>query len=385
MVRVYTFLSTLTAWNTSLRWESKLSSSYWKFFLILLGTVGFLLFKEFLPYWIWYLFWPSTTCGNIRELHSVLLVAGPRILGESSQSWFIRWSDDRYLRKSFATALHHVKPDLIVFLGDLMEEGSLATDEEYERYLRRFREIFQLDNIPSSKILFIPGDRDIGRDLATLNLTRSRFKVYFQSPTVLSLSNIQIIQIDKLQQLLSLSSSGKSNWTRIVISQSPLLGAPDAFTEKVLQKLRPHAMLSAQDHSDMLPEDNVLVQFNGDVTTGKRLSVETVDTSCTNFWDYECKPTWRFQWSERQVVEVVVPTCSGRSRASTDLGYGVATIDERREAWCYHILWLQPQLYFVATYLCAVAVMSAVVAVVIFCQRRYCHSRLKSLPQYKPL
>lgn len=49
----------------------------------------------------------------------------------------------RYLEKNYNLAKWHVQPDVVVFLGDLFDEGSIAEDDEYRRYLRRFRRIFK--------------------------------------------------------------------------------------------------------------------------------------------------------------------------------------------------------------------------------------------------
>ena len=48
----------------------------------------------------------------------------------------------RYLAKTFIYALNHVRPDIIVFLGDLTDEGSNANDGDYELYVKRFNKIF---------------------------------------------------------------------------------------------------------------------------------------------------------------------------------------------------------------------------------------------------
>ena len=45
---------------------------------------------------------------------------------------------------------------MIVFLGDLIDEGSYADDFSYEKYFRRFVDIFpEPDGV---KMIFIPGD-----------------------------------------------------------------------------------------------------------------------------------------------------------------------------------------------------------------------------------
>ena len=48
----------------------------------------------------------------------------------------------RYLRNSFSRAYQHTQPDVIVFLGDLLDEGSKASKNEYLSYVDRFNNIF---------------------------------------------------------------------------------------------------------------------------------------------------------------------------------------------------------------------------------------------------
>lgn len=62
-----------------------------------------------------------------------------------------------FLRRTFQVALNEAKPDIIVFLGDIFDEGSVARDDEYDGYLRRFHQIFRHDpKIPVSVALFPP-------------------------------------------------------------------------------------------------------------------------------------------------------------------------------------------------------------------------------------
>ena len=65
----------------------------------------------------------------------------------------------RYLTRTFGLAYHHVKPDIILFLGDLMDEGSTAPPDEYLYAYERFMEIFSVAkytkvNIPVCQFLY---------------------------------------------------------------------------------------------------------------------------------------------------------------------------------------------------------------------------------------
>lgn len=55
-----------------------------------------------------------------------------------------------YLRKTFSFAAAHTKPDIVIFLGDLMDEGSQATPNEYRDTYYRFLNIFS--HSPSVKV-----------------------------------------------------------------------------------------------------------------------------------------------------------------------------------------------------------------------------------------
>lgn len=48
----------------------------------------------------------------------------------------------RYLEKTFSRAMRYSEPHVIAFLGDLMDEGHIASAEDFERYKRRIANIF---------------------------------------------------------------------------------------------------------------------------------------------------------------------------------------------------------------------------------------------------
>ncbi|KAJ6587057.1 Metallo-dependent phosphatase-like protein [Mycena vulgaris] len=114
--------------------------------------------------------WPdsgiSPTDSSPRPSH-VLLVADPQILDHRSYpgrapylTFISQLLVDLNLRKSWRAALR-TRPDVVVFLGDMMDGGRFSmSDAEYEQYVRRFKSIFPLDpNIPR---YFIPGNHDTG-------------------------------------------------------------------------------------------------------------------------------------------------------------------------------------------------------------------------------
>lgn len=51
----------------------------------------------------------------------------------------------RYLAATFSVMLNHYKPDVIVYLGDLMDEGSTSTLKQFYTYVKRLSEIFTIN------------------------------------------------------------------------------------------------------------------------------------------------------------------------------------------------------------------------------------------------
>ena len=47
------------------------------------------------------------------------------------------------MRKSFSYAFSYSKPDVVLFLGDLFDEGSKASGQEYMVTLERFNSVFE--------------------------------------------------------------------------------------------------------------------------------------------------------------------------------------------------------------------------------------------------
>lgn len=140
---------------------------------------------EYLTYYLQTLSWLSVECFEQSpgdKCVKFLLVADPQIVGEalenSFNSFFSQWDSDRsyqqhikkskikyksslsgrFLKRTFSYAMHHTRPDAVIFLGDLMDEGSIATADEYERYVKRFHWTFP----ETAKHIYLPGDNDIG-------------------------------------------------------------------------------------------------------------------------------------------------------------------------------------------------------------------------------
>ncbi|KAI0682059.1 Metallo-dependent phosphatase-like protein, partial [Cytidiella melzeri] len=67
---------------------------------------------------------------------------------------------DLNMRKSW-WATKQLHPDVIIFLGDMMDGGQYAmSDDEYESYLRRTKDMFAIDE--STPVYYLTGNHDVG-------------------------------------------------------------------------------------------------------------------------------------------------------------------------------------------------------------------------------
>lgn len=143
-------------------------------------------------------------CSSITaNCTKILFVSDPQILGETFDTNFYSGiaihDSDQFLKKTFARAFAYAKPDAICFLGDLMDEGSVAADEPYKRYLRRFNHIFKTS--ASVKKFHIPGDNDIGgegRDYATAFKSNRFHKNFNETSTIIVNNRLRLLNINLL-------------------------------------------------------------------------------------------------------------------------------------------------------------------------------------------
>ncbi|XP_060519626.1 uncharacterized protein LOC132697898 isoform X2 [Cylas formicarius] len=124
-------------------------------FCACLTCVVSVLYGEYLVYYLNSTKWLPVSCKNQQECVRILFVADPQIIGNWNEVFhpitpFSIYDSDRYLKKTFKYAQAFVKPDVIAFLGDLMDEAHIASDEDFYSYIRRIFNIF-LDGSDLSK------------------------------------------------------------------------------------------------------------------------------------------------------------------------------------------------------------------------------------------
>ena len=73
------------------------------------------------------------------------------------------FDSDRFLRKTFSYAYEVSKPDAVIFVGDLFDEGATASESQILEYVTRFESIFGTNTRTGSEFLAYWGDNDISK------------------------------------------------------------------------------------------------------------------------------------------------------------------------------------------------------------------------------
>ncbi|XP_059143920.1 uncharacterized protein LOC131931214 [Physella acuta] len=322
-------------------------------------------FNEYFVYTIQSLRWITIKSPSERNHEMViLLISDPQLIGIQDEIGFpvgplARWDSDSYLRKTFSRVYEHTQPDVIIFLGDIMDEGSKATDLEYESYFDRFNSIFYEKK--HSKTIVIPGDNDIGgegSDFRTASKVR-RFEKHFENLTgVVSHGFVDFLKLDnrrakdlviETKQLISSFASQLKATYRMIVNHESMITKSKGSIYPILRMAQPRIIFSGHWHLSQM------------FTCATCLA----DDEDMNNWPYHAKDISNIEdfvevdFSDLiSLSEIMVPTCSYRMGVP-NMGYGVAILDESGHMK-YTILWLPSRyklLYIYAGVLVIVAVL----------------------------
>ncbi|XP_059469070.1 uncharacterized protein LOC132192887 isoform X2 [Neocloeon triangulifer] len=262
----------------------------------------------------------------------LIFVADPQLIGEELEtgfkSIFSFWDSDRYVKRTFSYAMVNVQPQAVVFLGDLLDEGSIASEEAHKRYVDRFKWVFpEQKNVP---YIYLPGDNDIGGEGDPMTrLKIQKFEKHFGQPDIIRVKGITFYKINRMRyQFPKLTHALPENETRIIVSHLPLLTHPSPFIDHIVEKFEPNLIFSGHEH----------VAAHLSIVQGQRLGrtealVDPVELELDQF----------------QVInEIMVPTCSYRM-GTVDMGYAAVSINTKTQRATVVILALPDrfrQLYF---------------------------------------
>ncbi|KAE9556554.1 hypothetical protein FO519_000248 [Halicephalobus sp. NKZ332] len=299
--------------------------------LVLLASVLF--WNEYLALKLKSLSWvtPSKNDKNFP----ILIVADPQFIGYRNEPFFIgwlsRWDSDRYLSRGFSAAFEAVQPKMIVFLGDLFDEGVQMSSNEFEWTMERFKAVFpETMSVPT---VYLPGDNDIGGEMEPVyDRLVNKFQRYF--PHSFNSENVEGHFFDlasvypMLSNKIEIINRAEDSKAKILMSHVPLARSLDKGTNEALAEYDPDLILSAHDHTaEVYVRDRNSFQFNR----------------------FDLRDRINFVISSKQpIVEIQSPTVSYRMGVP-NMGYGVLTLVNESPATAeYTVLWLPgryPQVY----------------------------------------
>ncbi|XP_033630833.1 uncharacterized protein C630.12-like isoform X1 [Asterias rubens] len=200
----------------------------------------------------------------------ILFVADPQIQGYRDEppilGYITRWDADLYLKKYFHEALRYIKPDVVITMGDLLDEGSISTETEFEIYAERFKRLFEIPNDVKAVVVHLSGDNDIGGEGSDplTDAKIQRFEKHFGPVTeAIHYKHVAFFKINFLpflhmgqndkdrvfeQQLLTMADSSKESTVRIVLSHNAMAEAMLNRHINLLRTLKPQYAFSAHTH-----------------------------------------------------------------------------------------------------------------------------------------
>ena len=239
-------------------------------------------------------YWSVSKCKLPKRENStrVLIVADPQLTDfysyKQSDGLLLeatQFISDFYMKKSFSTIIKDSAPDIIVFLGDLMDGGrEIQTDVEYFKEFTRFNHVFKTDKTESIK-LFMAGNHDIG--ISIIGDAYKRFiKNFGELNQEVKIGNTNLVLLDTIGLLAKADSAQYKNsveflhrnrtGSNILFTHIPLYRKdgmycgslrgsrsikqgrgyqylnliPQQLSQEILTKIQPVLTLSGDDHDD---------------------------------------------------------------------------------------------------------------------------------------
>ncbi|KAJ8729132.1 hypothetical protein PYW08_000713 [Mythimna loreyi] len=336
---------------------------------VLAAIVGAVMYCEWFIYLVQPQYWTEMECTNDhdRSCTKILFIADPQIQGEEAVerplSTIFNWDSDRFLKSTFRVAVDYFKPDVLVYLGDLMDEGSISTFQQFHGYVERLADIF-VWNYPAVQV-WLPGDNDIGGEHELVHRSRvEEFEKTFSQQKVITYSNVSFYVVNAITYTFPDKTDeppGAEHNFKIAVSHYPITMRV-MFAQNIMKKINPQIFFCAHDH------ESKYVKQHKDLT-------HKVTT-----WFNAPKSTLNINFDDDSLYEIYVPTCSYRMGTSF-IGFGAAILENNFKSMRYTVFWSPtrfPYLYFYLGILVALLVYGLVFCVAQLFFRRFRLSKKKS-------
>ena len=129
----------------------------------------------------------------------VMFLADTHLLGPIRGHPWDKLRREWQMHRAFQTAQTYFSPDLVVFLGDIFDEGNWVDTKQFDIYVQRFKTLFRVD--PSqTEVRVVAGNHDMGFHYAVTRKLNSRFEEAFNVKAVerFSMKGVQFVSVNSM-------------------------------------------------------------------------------------------------------------------------------------------------------------------------------------------
>ena len=148
----------------------------------------------------YYLFYCKYPLNGTRN---GIVIADPQLTDAYSYKqsglllWLTEFYSDIYMLRNFKRIYKSMHPDLVIFVGDLMDGGREWDDAQFDIELSRFKKIFHMND--DVLTLGVAGNHDIGFGKTIVTTAHARFLNTFGSLNAMTIvANHTIIALDTI-------------------------------------------------------------------------------------------------------------------------------------------------------------------------------------------
>lgn len=188
--------------------------------------------------------WPEPgDMTSQQEFTRIMVISDTHIMGPLRSFLFDKWRREWEMKQAFSFAASIYEPDVVVFLGDIFDEGSFSSDDLFDKAKSDFEKIFP-HHLNKHKRIIIPGNHDVGNhdQMTAFPYLIHRFHVAFGSTTNVELldsrglKGLNIISINSMtfyNDSCPYCSQSIAYVNRIALKLDELRANPD-FSEPIL-------------------------------------------------------------------------------------------------------------------------------------------------------
>lgn len=101
--------------------------------------------------------WPKVSANMTK----ILIISDTHIMGGHKSYRIDKWRREWEMHQSFRISTEYFEPNLIINLGDMLDEGSIYDPKNFETSVADYHRTFKSNHF-SSKTIYVPGNHDIG-------------------------------------------------------------------------------------------------------------------------------------------------------------------------------------------------------------------------------